>query len=223
MDTNFETLSSVIADLMRTKGISIEKLSHTTGISERHIELLVEGRIDKLPASPYLHGYILKIGEVLGFEGEELWSTYAERNTDIRRSGEKDILPRNRFKTSAISKKHISIGVVVLFVIIYVAFRLPYIVGKPELSIENIPDNLIVDTNIFVLRGTINPHDQLTINNEIVYPNSDGSFELPLQLTSGFNTFEITTKQSLGGATTITKQIFYQVPDAVTTGTTPTL
>lgn len=208
MENDFESLASLLSDAIRAKGISIEKLSNATGVSEHHIELLLESDAKKLPASPYLHGYIVKLGDALGMDGETLWQTYTRTNINIRKSGAQDALPRNRFETTTISKKYIVFGIVGILIIIYVVLRMPFIVGRPELIVANISENMVVENSLFTIEGRVSPSDRLTINGEIVYPEQDGSFAWPTQLEPGFNTFTLVVKRSLGKEVALTKQIF---------------
>ena len=100
---------------------------------------------------------------------------------------------------------------IAILILIYVGFRLPAIIGKPALTITNLPDDLkTVQAATFAVTGKIEPKDQLTINNEIVYPDETGAFQKELRLEPGFNTFEFKVKKLLGQTTVIKKQIFYE-------------
>jgi len=70
------TFSAIIIDALRARGLTVEKLATTTGISERFISGLLDESFEALPPAPYTRGYILKIAEVLGLEGAVLWKEY---------------------------------------------------------------------------------------------------------------------------------------------------
>ncbi len=203
--------SILVGNAMRTKGMSVEKLAQVTGISDRFIQSIVDEDLKKLPSSPYVHGYILKIADALGLDGEELWKEFFAQNKEIKRSGALDELPGNRFVLKSINKKWV-VGIVILIVVAgFVFWRAQSHFGEPELSLENFKDEMIVEDKIFPLKGKIDPRDQLFINEETIYPNEEGLFEKTLSLEHGFNTITFKIKKFLGEEYIIKKQIFLKV------------
>lgn len=203
--------SILVGNAMRTKGMSVEKLAQVTGISDRFIQSIVDEDLKKLPSSPYVHGYILKIADALGLDGEELWKEFFAQNKEIKRSGALDELPGNRFVLKSINKKWV-VGIVILIVVAgFVFWRAQSHFGEPELSLENFKDEMIVEDKIFPLKGKIDPRDQFFINEETIYPNEEGLFEKTLSLEQGFNTITFKIKKFLGEEYIIKKQIFLKV------------
>ncbi|MFH1193247.1 MAG: helix-turn-helix domain-containing protein [Candidatus Jorgensenbacteria bacterium] len=209
------TLANLIADGLRMKGISIERLSQLTGISDRFLELLVGEQHHKLPAAPYVRGYLIKIAEVLGLDGGELWREYLAESTTFRRAGAGDTLPSNRFTVTRFNWKIILWALLGVLVLGYILLRIPALVDTYEFSV-NIADNLVVRESTFTINGTVNENDQLTLNGEVLYPDSNGAFEKSVILKDGWNTFEFKVKRFMGSEKKFTKQIFYQ-----TTSTEP--
>jgi len=215
-DNNEKIPSGFLSEILRVKGISIQKLAQATDISEQLLNLLLEEKYEKLPASPYIHGYILKIADVLNMDGEELWLEYKKNTSIIRTSGKHDRLPENRFTSIQMNKKIIVAIVIIAIIILYIAFRIPSLLGGPNMFI-NFDNNLVVSTSTFVISGKIDPENKLTINGETLYPDKDGKFEKTVKLLPGFNTFNLKTKKFLGGEKNITRQIFFK-----TSSSTPT-
>jgi lambda repressor-like predicted transcriptional regulator len=211
MEYEEKNLSTIIATAMKTKGINVEKLAQLTGISDRFIESIVEEDFKKLPSSPYVHGYILKIAEALNLNGEELWEEYFKKNNEIKRAGSQDELPGNRFVMKHMNK-HMVLGMVVaIIVIVFIFWRIQSHVGEPSLSLVDFKDEMIVEQNTFDLRGKIDPRDQLIFNEEVLYPDTDGNFEKKISLEPGFNTLTFKIKKFLGKEYIIKKQIFLKV------------
>jgi lambda repressor-like predicted transcriptional regulator len=211
MENENKNLANLILEALKLKGLNLDKLSQLTGVSERSLALILEERFDKLPSAPYVHGYLVKIAEILNLDGQKLWQEYLKNNAEIRRSGQEDTLPLNRFAIPKLNKKIIAAAGAVIIVLIFVIFRLPALFGQPELKISNIKDNpTVVQEANFIIRGIMNPADELTVNGEIVYPDKDGNFEKNILLQSGFNNIIFQTKKLLGKTYTVTKQIFYQ-------------
>lgn len=206
-----KSLSIFLTDMMRVRSVTLEKLAQATGISERYIRLILDEKFEKLPAAPYVHGYLLKIAHALNIDGEELWQGYLKYSDSVRRSGEKDKLPENRFVSLQVNKKLLLAGALVLIIVIYIAFRIPSFLGKPSLAVS-FENNLIVAEPAFVLAGTADPKNELTINNEIFYPDTNGKFEKVVELSPGFNTFVFKAKKLLGKEETVVRQIYYKAP-----------
>lgn len=211
-----KNLTNLILEALKLKGLTLDKLSQLTGVSERSLALLIEEKFDKLPPAPYVHGYLVKIAEVLNLDGQKLWQEYLKNNSDIRRSGQADILPPNRFAVQRMNKKVIVVSIIIAIVLIYGAFRLPGLFGQPELKISDLSDNTtVVQDSNFTVRGIMNPADELLVNGEAVYPDKDGNFQKNILLQSGFNNIIFQTKKLLGKTHTVTKQIFYQIKSEI--------
>lgn len=204
-------LSETLVEAMKVKGLTIPKLSETTGISERTIELLLAERFEELPPAPYVRGYLLKIAEVLGADGEMLWDAYGKFHAEIRRAGQKDMLPANRFALPLISRKLlVGVGLAIL-VVGLVVFR--FFLGERTFVLEvNIPDNLVVATSTYVLEGRVRAGDQLTVNGVPFTLNTDGTFSRAWTLEPGFYTFRFSVTRPLEGTQEFEKQIFYETP-----------
>lgn len=209
------TLAGLIQDGLRLKGLSLDRLSQVTGISGRFLELLMNERYEKLPPAPYVRGYLVRIAEVLGLDGEELWREYLGGSALIRRSGSADTLPPNRFSIPKFNWKVVAWVLVGVIILGYIIFRIPALFDSYEFSV-NIADNAVVREADFTIRGTVNENDQLTLNGEVLYPDAKGVFEKQVTLKEGWNTFEFAVKRFLGNEHTFTKQIFLEA-----TGTVP--
>lgn len=203
------TLIDLIQDGLRLKGISVERLAQLTGISERFVESLVGEEYKKLPSAPYVRSYLIKIAQALGLDGNELWQKYLAESEFIRRAGERDTLPQNRFTVTRFNWKLVAAVLAGVIILIYVLLHIPALVDTYKFSV-NIPDNAVVSEASFVMQGTVDENDQLTLDGEILYPDSNGNFEKPVTLKEGWNTFEFKVKRLLGSEKTFTKQIFYQ-------------
>lgn len=217
METEQKNLSSLIVEALRIKGISVEKLAQITGISERPIMMLIEEKLDKLPSAPYVHGYLMKIAEVLGLDGKKLWQEYLKDNAALRRSGKEDILPPNRFALPHWNKKFIWAGAIVAILIVYGAIKIISFNGQPNLSINAIPAT-VTQSNLTVT-GQIDPQAQLTLDKEQIYPNKDGYFDKIISLSPGLNSLEFDIKKPLGKSFTIIKQVLYETTSTNTTST----
>ena len=199
---------------MEERGINPEKLSYVTNIPTRFITALLGGNFKELPAKPYVRGYLIKIAVVLGIEEEVIMEAYRE-STEIRSSGGKDRLPMNRFAIQKINKNFIVGTVIALGLIIFLGLRINDIMGTPTLQV-NLPENPYSTTDqTLKITGRMSAKDKLTLNQEIVYTNQDGTFQKDVTLSPGLNTFEFNATRFLGRETKIVRQVVYEVPQPV--------
>lgn len=205
-----DSLSVFLGEKLRDKNITLERLSELSGIAIKHLENILKGDAEKLPSAPYLHGYLLKLGEILGFDGNAYWEEW--RKHSIPSSGAKDRLPENRFSKKPVSK-YVWMGAVAFLLLIYLAFQLPRIIGSPSLHISAPKSDLTNSTSSQILvTGTLLDAKELYINGETIPLEKDGAWQKTVSLQNGLNTIEITAKKFLGGENKVVKQVFYTIP-----------
>lgn len=203
-------LSELLRDAAELRGLTFERLTELSDIPERYLLALRDGEFGKLPAAPYVRGYLIKLGEVLGIDGEMFWRLYKDE-APIKKSGPRDKLPSNRFAIKSLNKKTVIFGVVILLVVIYLAWRAPTFLGTPSIELVSpVANNYIVNTPIVKLVGEINPSDKLMVNGEEVLVGASGRFEKDYELQPGINTFELVAKRFLGKETKLVRQVIYQ-------------
>lgn len=222
-ETSFEQF---FAARIKERGISLKKLADATGVAPAHIEGLLRGDFDTMPSAPYFRGYLIRLGEELGFDGEEWWKRLAKQGL-IKNSGSLDTLPKNRFMKESPPKYLWFVGVVVL-IGIYFAFQAPRILGKPSVAVTfPYTSPYTTASSTVTLTGTVTHADALYLNGSQEIPiNPDGTWSETVLLGAGPNPFKITARKFLGSETNITETIIYQPPGgtatpsgATTTGT----
>lgn len=204
----------MLVELLEERDINPEKLSYATNVPIRFITALLEGNFKDLPAKPYVRGYLIKIATALSVANEIVIEAYLE-STEIRSSGGKDKLPINRFSIQKMNKNFVVVAVLIVGLLIFLGFRINDIMGTPTLQI-NLPENPISTTEqTFKITGKISARDKLTLNQEIVYTNEDGSFEKEVTLSLGLNTFEFDAIRFLGREIKIIRRVVYEPPQPI--------
>lgn len=212
MEPEKRSLSEIIFEAAKLKGLTVEKLAQLTNVSERFLVSLIDGKIEKLPSRPYIHGYLIKIAEVLGLDGEKLWREFLKDNETVRRSGKNDQLPKNRFTVPKIfNKKNIVFSIIIISFLVYFTVNAFSFFKKPSVDFTNLKESTtITSEKNFLVTGQTNPKNQLVLNNERLMLDKNGKFEKNIELQPGFNTLNFKVKKFLGKEYTITKQVFYQ-------------
>ncbi|KKQ23129.1 MAG: Transcriptional regulator, partial [Candidatus Wolfebacteria bacterium GW2011_GWC1_37_10] len=197
-------------EALELRGMTIEKLVELTGISRHALAAIYNGDYKKMPSLPYLRGYLMKIAEILGIDGNQMWQTYKDEiNSKI---SIEDKLPHNRFAIKPKSLRKLVIGIIAVSVIIYLVFRIDNLLGIPKIEIINpLMDSLEINEERIKLEGKLDNYwDKLTINNEEIFVNEDGYFEKDFQLLYGENNIEFKVKRFLGKEVKLEKKVIYQ-------------
>ncbi len=189
--------------------MSLKKLAEISGIAPNHLQNLADGHFSKLPAVPYIRGYLTAIGEILEFDPEDWWREIKEGGFLIR-SGATDELPKNRFAAKPIGT-YLWAAVLGILLLGYLGFRFSQIIGRPVLTIDHPDASLVATTEeILMLTGRLENGDQLSINGEPVTTLADGTWLKRVSLQPGLNTFVISAKKLLGREVVVTRQIVYE-------------
>lgn len=210
--TEFKPLKEIIREEMRAQGINVQKLSELTGVAPRYIKAFLENDLSQLPPMPYVKGYLDSIAKVLNIDPEPLWQDY-QKESEIKRSGEHDRLPINRYAAKPFKKSALIITILALVVIAFAIPRIADFLGQPSIEIITpSADKITSNSDSFVLSGKIgNPQDKLTIGDEEIVVSQDGSFQKPVTLKPGCNdnVYDFTVKRFLGLSTTVRRTICY--------------
>lgn len=206
-----QRLNAVLRDAIAERGLSVKRLSEQTGIAERHLESLVKGAYDKLPAAPYVRGYLGKIAPLLGIESQELWRLYCAE-LEPKSSGPQDRLPSNRYVIrQTVSRRAVVIAVVAVLLALYLGTNLGRLMGEPLLRITNpVAETTVIATSTILLTGQVNPRDEFLIDGEEAHADPSGNFKQSYTLQPGLNTVTFTARRLLGKEVTHTRQIIYQ-------------
>ena len=204
----FHELFKEYADV---KGMSVSRLAEVSGVPERYIEALLQGDYARLPAAPYVHGYLKKIGPFIHVDGEELWRAYKEERTP-KSSGAADQMPVNRFAFKKMNRNWLIGTLLAAALLVYLGVRIDDVIGTPTLVIENPSlSETTVTEGLLVIRGGVSPGDKLTLNGEEVPADPEGRFEKEVSLDPGpLNVFTFVARRSLGRERTVVRRVIYQ-------------
>jgi cytoskeletal protein RodZ len=210
MEPEATSFEQFLSTKIKERGITLKKLSDATGIAPSHIESMLRGDFDAMPSAPYFRGYLIRLGEILGFNGEEWWKRL-QAEGQIKNSGPTDMMPRNRFTRESPPKYLWAVGVGVL-IVLYLAFQAPHILGKPVIAVTFPSANpYTTQSSTVTIAGTVSDADTLYLNDtQQITINPDGSWEETVLLGAGPNPFKISAKKFLGGETDVTENILYE-------------
>lgn len=204
-----EEFTKFLNERIREKGFSLNKLSEATGITPEYLSALVEGDYSRMPAAPYMRGYLKKLADVLEFDANE-WQDKFRRMRAVSAAGAGDVLPSNRF---SVRGKRIFIlpAIAAALLVLYGGLRFYQIIGRPKLTVlDPSTATVSVASDEFVIRAAAAGVDRVTINGEDAFAAEDGVYEKKVILSPGLNTFTISAKKFLGAEAHSLRQIFYE-------------
>ncbi len=74
-----ELTGPVLRDLREQRNITVRNLADMTKLGSRYVEFIEAENFSKLPARPYLRGFLVLYAKALGYEPERLVSDYLKR------------------------------------------------------------------------------------------------------------------------------------------------
>jgi curved DNA-binding protein CbpA len=74
-----EFSGSVLKMLRELRGLSTRNVADATKLSARYIEAIEEDNYTKLPARPYLRGFLFSYGRAIGYEPQRIVNDYLKR------------------------------------------------------------------------------------------------------------------------------------------------
>lgn len=203
-------LKTLIGDALNQKNLNLDKFSQVANIPKRYLEAIQNVDIAKLPAAPYVQGYLKKIAGALHLNYPELWSLY-EKELSHKTSGAFDKLPVNRFSIQSLRKKGAVAAIIGLLVVAYLILNFSRLSGIPPLEIIYPAETATaVFEPVIFLEGKFDPKDKLLVNGEERLGSGDGAFRIPFNLQPGSNAVEFKVKRFLGRETTVLRQVLYE-------------
>lgn len=206
-----KTLRDILREEMQLKGITLAKLRQQTGIAERYLSAFLEDASEKLPAAPYVRGYLLRIASTLELDGAHLWEMYRTA-TELKSSGAEDRMPGNRFALKRINRKLVfGVGVAALL-IVYLGMSADRFLGRPDLTLTSpSADTSVTTASIIMVSGNIEPGNIVSVGGEEVPVNADGSFEKAYSLEPGLNQITVFTENPvIGRKSEVIRRVIYE-------------
>lgn len=205
-----KSFRTLLREQLELHGMNLKEFSAHTGVSERHLEAFLEGHFHKLPAAPYVRGYLIKIAHALDLEEEQLWELYREE-VGVKSSGAEDRLPQNRYAIKTIKRSWIVGGAIGILVLVIAIANIGRFVGAPNLTIVNPAlETTITSTPTLLLEGTLDAQHKLTIDGEEIPLTPDGAFQKLYLLEPGPNQIRFTAKKFLGKEVTVERRVVYE-------------
>lgn len=193
------------------RGLSLDDVAKATKIRSSFLQAIEKGEYKKLPSSSYAQGFVQNYAEYLGMPKREV-TAFFRREFDEEKVFR--VLPEGFAKKSDVSRIPFRIhhaAVIVLFLLIFlfgfILFQYRYAIINPPLTVDSPKDGLVTSKKDIQISGHTDPNAVISINNEAVSVEDNGSFLKQLSLFPGDTIIEVAAKHRLGKETVIKRRV----------------
>lgn len=190
-----KTVGEILQAARREKDISIEELARKTKIQERFLLALESMDTKRLPAAPFVRGFIRTAAAELDLEPDGMIAIF-RRDFGVDQLGQ--VMSRTivadegrRFSWTPRQTVIAAVAFVILVFGAYLAFQLKLLVSAPSLVLTDPGDQAVVGENVLV-EGRTDPAATIAINGQEIKKNRNGVFSQVIQLPEGMQKVTIT-------------------------------
>jgi len=208
-----------LRNIREQKGITLEKASQDSKIVRTLLEAIEQDNYQALPPPVYLKGMIKKYAHYLHLDEEKILDFYQKSNGRKISSGEKDLLPQNRFTVSQsrlsqvfslIFRQLIKFSLII-FVLGYFLFELSQFLLPAQIILYYPPKDLITSNPNLEISGKVMRSKILYFQEKEINFNEEGLFREQITLNPGLNTLELKAVNSLGRETILQQNIVLSI------------
>jgi cytoskeletal protein RodZ len=193
------TLGEQLKNLRSEGRVTLFEVSRETKIPVKYIEMIEEGKYEKLPPDVYVKGFLRAYAEFLGIEPKKIINLY-EREKDIKSNlnGGKKKVPIVKKKTNLSSFVvtprviiAVSVAVVVIGGFSYLYSQIGRFAAVPRLVITSPSSDENISGNSISVSGYTDEDAKITINGQPILVSDKGEFKEDVLLQSGVNSITI--------------------------------
>lgn len=204
-----KTAGEILKAGRKEKGWTTAELSGRTKIQERFIEALENSDLTKLPAMPFVNGFLRTISAELDLKPEGMVAIFRR---DFGEDDKGKVIPVTLTKKEKgfrwMPSTSIVIGILAMILIFgfYLAIQLKGLLGVPGLEIFQPQDQAVVGLEIAV-EGRTDPTASVAINGQKIKKNRNGTFSQSIGLSEGIQTVAISATGQNGKTTEVVRTV----------------
>lgn len=203
------TVGEILAAGREKKKLTLEQVEKSTRIRSKFLVALEKNQFEKLPPGTFTKGLIKNYASFLGLSPEETLAFYRRQVNE-----EKPVMNNlNEQKSNSkwlpftLSFASITTGILILLFFVYLGFSYLKFVGSPNLNLTSPSKNAVVQTDQIDVAGKTDPNVTVTINNQEISVNENGSFTTKITLQPGLNTITIIAVNKFNRQSTIVRNL----------------
>lgn len=206
-----KTVGQILKESREKQSISLIEVSQITHISIAYLEAIESNNFTVLPAATFAKGLMQNYAKALNLNPQTILAIFRrdyaldERGNIILRS----LFHPSRNRLVLFTPSTMAIGSSVLIGLVVAVFfirQITVFMTAPSLILSN-PPELAQLNNPILVSGSTSSQAVVSINNQPVSVNQDGTFELSMTLSPGEHTLVISTTSRSGRERTIQRQV----------------
>jgi hypothetical protein len=188
-----KTFGQILLEKRARLGISLDDVSADTDISFKYLEALEGCNFSDLPNNK-IKDLLSQYCGYLKLDFKVCLAQARQHPSFPGAKPSKDVNPRYLISWPHLIRK-IFVGLLVLSVLVFLAFKVEQIFVPPYLSISSPSDLEVVTQKQVTVIGQSEPEVELIINNKEIFVDESGNFETLLDLQKDLNLIKITAKK----------------------------
>lgn len=200
-----ETLGEYLFMVREKLGLSVSEVAQNTGILEKFVVAMEEGKYQVLPPDAYVLGFLKKIAAAYSISCSDLLEQYKKEKGIVEQTArERIVIPqgwRSYIEQLSVTPKLISVSLGVLLgagAFIYVLAQVFSVNRTPALTILSPTSDTVMAGSSIDFKGQTQPGMSVTVNGQNVLVQADGSFETTLGVAPGQKDFRVTATNKFG-------------------------
>jgi cytoskeletal protein RodZ len=208
------TAGTLLKKEREKQNLSLEEISASTKIQKHYLEALEKDQYSKFASTVYAKGFLRSYAKRLGLDEHKLLALFRRAVSEESTAEVKESKRPMKDMKLVITPSTVIISSIVILVITtlaYLFYQFYNFQRPPELEIYSPENNSTVETPEITIQGKTERDMFVTINDEAIRINDDGSFKISLTLTEGQNSIVIKSKHpdDIGKEAIATRTIEY--------------
>lgn len=194
-----KTVAEILRDERIKLNFSQEQIAEKARVSLNHLKNLESGKYELLPGQVYAKQFIKNLADYYRLSADALITMYNKECGFHKLILEPERLAdNNNIGLDWLNPKFIRKAIVLVVsvcLLFYMVWEITAIYRPPKLEIESPQSEQTTDQEFIEIKGTTAKNSNVTINDQSVIINNDGSFKQTVNLMDGLNKFTITAKR----------------------------
>ncbi len=202
-----KTIGKILREARIEKRYSTIRLENLTRIKKDFIEAIERENWDALPPFPTVLGFVKSLTGELNLPERNVVAVlkrdYPPKKLNI--NPKPDV--GGKFIWSPRLTFLIGSGIVLLIIFGYLIFQYVRFISPPNLTVISPRPDQVATQNTILVTGTTDTDAKITVNNQPVSVNEDGSFSVDLDIAKNTTEINITAVSRSGKVTSISRKI----------------
>lgn len=203
-----------LKEARESQRLTLTEASRQLKIKAEYLAALEAGRFNKLPSGVYVQSYLKQYAVWLGLPSEKLTELLdIELKRQVRDSGgifDRQVVDKHYFLVIPRLIRYALIGLAALACLGYLSWLIANIYRPPRLNVTSPADKSMVSAPQVELIGETETESEITVNDSAVVVDSNGNFEMRLDLKPGLNRIIIVAQKHNKRKNVIIREVLYQ-------------